>query len=206
MLEDPVTDLDNSNSTFCFFLISHLSHFTTSLFFEDLPFPLHNCYCPSLFMHLPKNVNVEQLCWAPDLFLVDNGGWGEAGKLVYFSCDFKKQNPTWLLLDRAFVSMPALSVMSVGTCTVVAWWGSSVGQDDASHDGLGYILPKHSQFHVSFIKTLIPKLIITFLALITFYRMKRCQVFFIREWCTSTEKLLSQKSQTIPRSLFWDFK
>ena len=134
------------------------------------------------------------------------GAGGRLWKLVCFSRDFKKQNQMWLRLDCAFVSVPAPLVMSVGTHAVVAWWGSSVGQDDGSHDGLVCILPKHSRFHVSFIKTLIPKLIITFLALVTFYHMKQCQAFFIREWCTSSENLLSQKSQTIPGSPFWDFK
>lgn len=112
-----------------------------------------------------------------------------------------KQNTTWLLLDYVFVSVPALSVMSVGTRTVVAWWGSSVGQDDSSHDGLGYVLPKHSRFRVSFIKTLIPKLIIALLTLVKFYHMKPCQVFFIRERCTSSENLLSQKAKLFPGAL-----
>lgn len=81
----------------------------------------------------------------------------------------------------------SIVVMSVGTCTVAVWQGLSVGQGNGSHDGLGSLLPKHSQFHVSFIKTLIPRLI-TYLALVKFYHMKQCQVFFIREWCTSSEK------------------
>lgn len=66
-----------------------------------------------------------------------------------------------------------------------------MGQEDGLHDGVGYVLPKHSQFHVSFIKTPVPKLIVMFLALVRFYPMKQCQVFFKREWCTASENPLS---------------
>lgn len=126
------------------------------------------------------------------------------GSWFVFHVPVMKQNPTWVPLDYVFVSMPALSVMSMGTCTVVLWQGSSVGQDDGSQDGLGYVLPTHSWFHVSFIKTLIPKLVITFLALVTLYYTK--QPFSLGNCVLHQKNLLLLKSQPIPWEPFLGFQ
>lgn len=88
----------------------------------------------SLFIPLPRNVHIEQLSWASDLFLrraffgggraVVGRGWrvGRRGRRwaswFVFHVTLTKQNATWLLLGYVIVSVPALSVMSVGTCTV----------------------------------------------------------------------------------------
>lgn len=46
-------------------------------------------------------------------------GRQEEGKLVCFSCDSNKAECNMTALGYAIASVPALSVMSVGTCTVV---------------------------------------------------------------------------------------
>lgn len=81
---------------------------------------------------------------------------GRQGSWFCFSCDFNEAESNKTLLDCVFVSVPALSVMSVGTCTVVTWWGSSVGQDGGSHDGLGYVCQSIADFMFLLLKHSFP--------------------------------------------------
>lgn len=96
--------------------------FTTSLFLRNCLF-LSIAIFLFLFIHLPRNGHIEQLCCDSNLFLgrvflfgeeqeVEGGEVPEKvkrwGSWFVFHVPLRKQNLTWLLLDFAFVSMPAL--------------------------------------------------------------------------------------------------
>lgn len=116
-------------------------------------------------MHGVSSTAEPQICSPGRVFF---GGGRKQGSWFVFHVTLVKQNPPWLLSDQAFVPVPALSDVSgnLHSCSV---WASSVGQDNGSQDVWGYVLPKHSQFHLSFIKTLIPRPIVPFLALVNIF-------------------------------------
>lgn len=176
-----------------------------------MPFPFYNWVYLSLFVPLPRDVDIEQLCWASDLFCSRFnfllGGWqGSQGSCFVFHAALIKQTPTCLLLEYVSVSGPALWVMSVGTHTVVLLGGSSVGQDKGSHDGLGYVLPNTADFMFLLLKRSFPNWSSDSSHWSGFIIWSSARPFSLGNGVLHQKNLLSQKCQTIPRSPFWDLK